>query len=154
MKTRRACTEREELIKRLTELITPIIDDRGLELVDIQVAGGSRRPIVRVFIDQESGVTVDDCSAVSRRFGLELDQAEVIETSYTLEVSSPGLDRPLTKPTDFNRRRGCAVCVCLKDVEKPVTGTIVSADEELVLQTDAGRTKIAFNQVEKGLLEF
>jgi len=147
-------TEREDLIKRLTELVTPIINDRGLELVEMQVAGGFRRPIVRVFIDREDRVTIDDCTAVSRRFALELDQAEVIETSYTLEVSSPGLDRPLVRPADFNRRRGCAVRVCLKDVKKPVTGTIVSADGELVLQTDTGHTKIAFDRVEKGLLEF
>jgi len=130
------------------------LDDCGLELIEMRVSGRIQQPIIRAFIDRVGGVTVDDCSAVSRRLALELDNADVIRTSYTLEVSSPGLDRPLVTLGDFNRRRGCEVRVGLKGVKKQVVGTIVSADRKLVLQTPTGQTEIAFDKVEKGLLKF
>ena len=146
--------EQEELIGRLTALISPILHDLGLELVEVQLAGGVRYRIVRAYIDKPDGVTIDDCTAVSRRFSLELDNAELIDGSYTLEVSSPGLDRPLVTPANFERRRGYEVRVRLKDIKKPVVGTILSANGELVLKTATGLTEIDFEKVEQGRLMF
>lgn len=148
------CTEREELINRLTSLTTPIVGEFGVTLVDVQLAGRSQRPILRVFIDKVGGVTMDDCAAVSRRLALELDTVDIIEASYTLEVSSPGLDRPLVTPADFHRRQGRDVRLRIKGHKKTVDGTIVSADGHLILDTPAGRQEFAFEEVERGLLKF
>ena len=152
--SRGAYTEREELVRRLTELVAPIVDESGVELIELQVAGRLHRPTVRIFIDKPGGVTMDDCATASRRFALELDAVDMIQTSYTLEVSSPGLDRPLITPADFNRRRGRDVRVRIKNRKSTIDGTIVSADGHLVLDTPAGRQEIAFDDVEKGLLKF
>lgn len=146
-------TEQEQLKTRLAELIAPVLDNSGLELVEIQIAGGARHPIVRVFIDKPGGVTIDDCAAVSRRYAVELDHAEVMDTSYTLEVSSPGLDRPLLTPADFRHRQGLEIQVRLKDSNIPIVGTIVSADHMLVLETSSGTEEIVFERIEKGLVK-
>jgi ribosome maturation factor RimP len=135
-------------------MINLVIDDQGVELVELQIVGAVWLPIVRVYIDRPGGVTMEECATVSRRVSLELDAADIIETSYTLEVSSPGLDRPLISAADFNRRRGSKVRVCIKSQKKTKDGTIVSADGKLVLQTATGRAEIDFNDVERGLLEF
>jgi ribosome maturation factor RimP len=151
---RGVCTEREELISRLTSLVTPIIGEFGVELVELQVIGRMQRPILRVFVDKIGGVTMDDCAVVSRRLALELDTVDIIETSYTLEVSSPGLDRPLLTPADFHRREGKEVRLRIKGCKKTIDGTIVSADGRLILDTPAGRQEFAFAEVEQGLLKF
>ena len=152
---KRSCgTEREELVKRLESIVTPIVEEQGVELVELQIVGATRRPIVRLYIDRPGGVTMDECATVSRRLSLELDAVDLIETSYTLEVSSPGLDRPLVSAADFNRRRGSEVRVRVKGRKKTMDGTILSADGNLVLQTATGRAEIDFNDVEKGLLKF
>jgi ribosome maturation factor RimP len=130
------------------------LDDLGVELVEIAVVGAKSHPIIRAYIYKPGGVTIDDCTAVSRPFSLELDAADLFESSYTLEVSSPGLDRPLVTPDDFRRRHGFQVRVCLKNKKEPIVGTIHSTDGDLVLQTPEGEMKIGFDSVEEGLLEF
>lgn len=151
---RRTRTERKELIERLSELIRPILDEHGVELVEMAVVGAKSHPIIRAYIDKPGGVTIDDCTAVSRPFSLELDATDLFESSYTLEVSSPGLDRPLVTPRDFQRWLGFQVQVCLKNTKEAIVGTIQSADGDLVLQTPEGEKKIGFDSVEQGLLEF
>ncbi len=150
----RCKTEREELIQRLTTVVNPIVGEHGVELVELQVAGRPRRPILRLFIDRIGGVTMDDCAAVSRRCSLELDSVDIINSSYTLEVSSPGLDRPLKTPADFNRRQGNKVQVRVKGSKDMIDGTIVSADGQLIIDTPTGRREIIFDDVESGLLKF
>ena len=123
-------------------------------MVELEVVGAVWRPIVRVYIDRPGGITMEECAMVSRQVSLELDAADIIETNYTLEVSSPGLDRPLISAADFSRRRGSKVRVCIKGRKKTKDGTIISADGKLVLQTATGRAEIDFNDVERGLLKF
>jgi len=135
-------------------LIQPILEERGVELVEMAIVGGERNPIVRVYIDRLGGVGIDDCTAVARPFSLELDAADLFETSYTMEVSSAGLDRPLVTPDDFRRKHGLLVRVMLKDTKEPIVGTIDSTNGKLVIRTADGEAKIAYDSVEKGLLEF
>lgn len=95
-----------EIISSVKELVSPILADEGLELVDVEYRMESGRWVLRVFIDKDKGVTLDDCERVSREISAVLDVKDVIpHSSYTLEVSSPGLDRPLTKLNDFIRYR-------------------------------------------------
>ena len=96
----------ESIAERVQELAEQVAIDHGLELVHAEVAGPENKPIVRIFIDKAQGVTHDDCSAVSTHLGTILDVEDFIHASYTLEVSSPGLERGLYKRSDFERFTG------------------------------------------------
>ncbi|MDH5761837.1 MAG: ribosome maturation factor RimP [Nitrospinota bacterium] len=95
----------------IEELVTPIIDENCLELVDVEYKKEGKNWYLRIFIDKEGGVTVDDCTQVSRQVEDLIEVEGVVPSSYTLEVSSPGLDRPLKKEKDFIRYQGKRVHV-------------------------------------------
>ncbi|MDD5287246.1 MAG: ribosome maturation factor RimP [Desulfuromonadaceae bacterium] len=84
----------------------PILESMGVELVDIEFGRVGRDAVLRLFIDKDGGITLDDCADVSRELSLILDVEEVISCNYSLEVSSPGLDRPLKKQSDYERFAG------------------------------------------------
>ncbi|MDH5511786.1 MAG: ribosome maturation factor RimP, partial [Gammaproteobacteria bacterium] len=90
----------------LRQLLEPGVSAMGFELVDVEVAGSHHNPTLRVYIDSPRGVNVDDCASVSRQLSALLDVEDPLPGHYTLEVSSPGLDRPLVKPEDFRRYIG------------------------------------------------
>src|SRR5204862_3226140 len=92
--------------ERLRGLLRGGVEAMGFELVDAELVGGGRAPTLRVYIDSPQGITVDDCADVSRQISAILDVEDPIAGSYTLEVSSPGLDRPLVTPDDFRKRIG------------------------------------------------
>lgn len=94
------------IAERVYKLAERVAIDHGLELVHCEVAGPENKPIVRVFIDKPQGVTHDDCSEVSLHLGTILDVEDFIHASYTLEVSSPGLERGLYKLSDYERFAG------------------------------------------------
>ncbi|HEX6588024.1 MAG TPA: ribosome maturation factor RimP [Longimicrobiales bacterium] len=113
------------------------VEALGFELVELERAGAKSRPILRVRIDRPdsepgSGVTVDDCARVSRALEEYLDEGVVAGGRYTLEVSSPGVERPLVRPRDFERFRGQRVAVKgyapLRGKEKRIEGELVGLD--------------------------
>jgi ribosome maturation factor RimP len=87
-------------------LVAPIIESRQLELVDVEFKREGPSNYLRIFIDKADGVTLDDCQTISRECELVLDVENIIQTQYILEVSSPGLDRPLKKREDYQRFQG------------------------------------------------
>ena len=91
---------------KLSTLLEPVVADLGYELIWVQLAGGEGGQIVRVFIDHAEGIDVDDCAKVSREISGVMDVEDPIPGNYTLEVSSPGLDRPLAKPAHFEQFAG------------------------------------------------
>lgn len=91
---------------KLSTLLEPVVADLGYELIWVQLAGGEGSQIVRVFIDHADGIDVDDCAKVSREISGVMDVEDPIPGNYTLEVSSPGLDRPLVKPAHFEQFAG------------------------------------------------
>lgn len=95
-----------KLQTQIEVLVMPILDDLGFELVDLQLQQDGRQLALRIFIDKPSGVTLDDCVVVSREVSAILEIEDPIKSAYRLEVSSPGLDRPLKKPADFERFAG------------------------------------------------
>ena len=103
-------TKREEYEQRAEQLLMPVIQANDFELVDVEYVKEAGTRYLRAYIDKEGGITIDDCELVSRAFGERLDAEDFIEESYVLEVSSPGLGRPLKKEKDFARSIG-------KDVE-------------------------------------
>jgi ribosome maturation factor RimP len=98
--------QRESLKNRITGLAEQVAASMGMEVVLVEVKGDGKHSIVRTFIDQPSGVSLDDCERFSRRFSVSLDVEDWIPFSYVLEVSSPGVNRPLVKESDFLRFRG------------------------------------------------
>lgn len=91
---------------QVAALVEPILDDLGFELVDLVYRRETSDWVLRVYIDKDGGVTLDDCVLVSREVGALLEVEDVIPSAYRLEVSSPGLDRPLKKSADFDRFAG------------------------------------------------
>ena len=96
-----------------------IAEARGLELVEVELFRAGRREVLRVYLDRPGGITVDECAESSREISALLDAEELFQQAYTLEVSSPGLDRPLRTPRDWARRTGEWVRVHLGE---PVEG--------------------------------
>jgi len=94
------------VIEKIEACLMPIIGESGLELVEVEFRPSGKRWLLRIYIDKEGGVTIDDCAWVSRELGIVLDVEDIIEHPYRLEVSSPGLTRKLTRREDFVRYRG------------------------------------------------
>ena len=92
--------------RRVCDLLEPSVSGLGYELVGVELEGSEARSVLRIFIDREAGVTVGDCEQVSRQIGAVLDVEDPIPESYVLEVSSPGLDRPLLTADHFVRFAG------------------------------------------------
>jgi ribosome maturation factor RimP len=108
-----------EIAEHVRALVNPILSDQGLELVEVEFQRETRGWILRLYIDRPPGVTLGDCQKVSEELGDHLDVADIIDVPYHLEVSSPGLDRPLTRDTDFVRFVGKAARIVTRD---PIEG--------------------------------
>lgn len=93
--------QKVSVVQTVESVILPVIEDLGLELVDIEYRREGKGWVLRIFIDKEGGITVDDCTGVSHQVGDLIDIDDLIPNAYCLEVSSPGLDRPLKKEQDF-----------------------------------------------------
>lgn len=99
-------TKRETYEKQTEELLMPLVDAHGFELVDVEYVKEGGSWYLRAYIDKPGGIAVDDCEVISRALSDLLDEHDFIEDSYILEVSSPGLGRPLKKEKDFVRSQG------------------------------------------------
>ena len=107
------------LIGRIMDVIEPVVQDAGCELVHAELLGNRRNAVLRVYIDKPGGVTVDECALVSGRVGVVLDVEDLIPHSYTLEVSSPGIERGLYKKSDYQRFAGQSVKI---EIWEPMEG--------------------------------
>ena len=146
------------IAERVQELAERVAIDHGLELVHTEVAGPENKPIVRVFIDKPHGVTHDDCSDVSLHLGTILDVEDFIHASYTLEVSSPGLERGLYKRADYERFAGSDAKLKTRqpiEGQRNFRGRILGVAENDVLFEDRtnGRVRIPFDIITKANLE-
>ncbi|HEY3249179.1 MAG TPA: ribosome maturation factor RimP [bacterium] len=100
-------TARQGIARQVDELARPITERMGLEVVDVQVSGGGKTTILRVLVDRpDGGITVEECARVNESLSRQLDLYDLFPHAYTLEVSSPGLDRPLHSEADFRRFAG------------------------------------------------
>ncbi|TFG93027.1 MAG: ribosome maturation factor RimP [Syntrophobacterales bacterium] len=101
--------------EKIMELVGPVAESEGMELVDVECLRGPTRWLVRIYIDKEGGVTLDDCARISGEVGDLLDLHETPPDPYNLEISSPGLDRPLVRDRDFIRYKGHAIRIRLAE---------------------------------------
>lgn len=140
---------------RVRTLVLPILDDAGLDLYDLEVGGG----LLQVLVDKAGGVGIDDIATVSRRISRTLDEHDPIEGHYTLEVSTPGLERPLRTPEHFARAVGTTVKVKTRpgvEGDRRVQGTVLSADEDTVtlgLEGEVVRT-LRYDEIERARTTF
>ena len=128
-------TKREMYEQRTEEILAPIIGEHEFELVDVEYVKEGGTWYLRAYIDKPGGITIDDCEAVSRRLSDILDEKDYIEDAYILEVSSPGLGRPLRKEKDFKRSLGEEVelrTYRMIEKRKEFTGILRSYDEKTV----------------------
>jgi len=153
-----------DIYGQVTALVQPILDSMGLELVELEFKKVGRSFVLRLFIDKPGGVTMDDCADVSRELSLLLDVEDCIPGRYTLEVSSPGLDRPLKKESDYIRFQGRLAVVktaeLLKDEKGSPRKTFLGTIEGLEAGVVAIRLKegplalIPLDKIVKAHLEF
>lgn len=117
------------------ELVTPILDENGLELVDIEYVKEGKEWFLRVFIDKDTGVDIEECGIVSEKLSEKLDAIDPIPHNYFLEVSSPGAERPLKKEKDFEKAVGKNIFIKTYepiDGEKTFEGILTHFDREIV----------------------
>jgi ribosome maturation factor RimP len=125
--------ETEQIVESVRSLASPIVRALDLNLVEVQCAGQGARTVLRVFIDRPGGVSVGDCEQVHLSLGHALDVADPIPHAYTLEVSSPGLDRPLKQRPDYERTKGQLITLKLKapqNGEWRVSGRLLEVDDD------------------------
>jgi ribosome maturation factor RimP len=144
--------------KRVQEIAERVALDNGVELVHAEVAGPEGKPILRIFIDKPEGVTHEDCSGVSHHLGTILDVEDFIHSPYTLEVSSPGIERGLYKRADYERFAGHAAKLKSRvaiNGQRNFRGRIVGVDgDEIVFEDKTnGRVRIPLEAVVKANLE-
>ena len=140
---------------RAEELLIPIAKRHGVEIYDVEYVKEGGEWYLRAYIDKEGGFTVDDCEFVSRRLGDWLDKEDFIDDSYILEVSSPGLGRPLKKEKDFKRSLGEQVEIKLYravDRQKDFTGTLTAYDENTVTIRYEDGTETSFERKDIALI--
>ncbi|MER5454150.1 MULTISPECIES: ribosome maturation factor RimP [unclassified Micromonospora] len=149
--------------ERLRAVIAPVVAEAGYDLEDLAVSRAGRRHVVRVIVDADGGINLDAVADVSRAVSAALDAAEeaggdIVAGEYQLEVSSPGVDRPLTLPRHWRRNVGRLVRVTVRGGgtagDRQVTGRVVEADDErVVLETDTERAEWAYAELGPGRVQ-
>ncbi len=139
----------------LRKLIEPAVTSLGYELVGVEFIRG-KTGVLRVYIDSDDGITVDDCKSVSYQVSGLLDVEDPIRGQYSLEVSSPGLDRPLFQPRDFERFAGHEISMRLSlpvDGRRKFKGTLLGLrDEQVVLQMDEEELVVSLDEIDQARL--
>ncbi|MFC4387437.1 ribosome maturation factor RimP [Gracilibacillus marinus] len=139
----------QNIAKQTEEIVKPIVEELSLELVDVVYEKEGPNWFLRVYIDKENGVDIEECGIVSERLSEVLDEKDPIEGAYFLEVSSPGVERPLKKELDFEKNVGKNVYVKLYEPiagDKEFTGELIGIENQIV--TIAYRDKTKTKKVE------
>jgi ribosome maturation factor RimP len=130
--------ESRPVVDRISEAVSPILWTLGLELADVVCVGQGSRTVVRIFIDKSAGVTLEDCERAHKALGPALDVADPFPHAYTLEVSSPGLDRPFKRIQDYRRAIGKRVTLKLREPlagQWRLVGTLTDVADQTVTVT-------------------
>ena len=146
--------KRTEIVDKVEELVTPIIDENDFELVDVEYVKEGANWYLRVYADKDGGITIDDCVLISRALEVKLDEEDFIQDAYILEVRSPGLGRQLKKDKDFKRSLGEKVeCKLFKAInkQKEFEGILKDFTEETItLEVD--ETELIINRKEIAMI--
>ncbi len=148
-------SKKEQYEARTEEYLLPLMKEHNFELVDVEYVKEAGTWYLRAYIDKEGGITVDDCEVINRKLSDWLDEEDFIEESYILEVSSPGLGRPLKKEKDFVRSIGKEVDVKLYKAlnkQKDYTGVLEAYDKNTVTLGMEDGSQIVFNRPDIALI--
>ncbi|MCI9501887.1 MAG: ribosome maturation factor RimP [Hungatella sp.] len=148
-------TKRERYESKTEAFLLPLVEERHFELVDVEYVKEGSSWYLRAYIDKEGGIAIDDCETISRILSDWLDKEDFIDDSYILEVSSPGLGRPLKKEKDFARSLGKEVDVKLyraRDKQKDFTGILAEYDKNTVTIELEGGSRMVFERQEIALI--
>jgi ribosome maturation factor RimP len=139
---------------RIADVIRPVAAAAGMDLESVRVTAAGRRRLLRVVVDSDRGVSLDDAAALSRELSAALDTVAVMgDFPYTLEVSSPGVDRPLTEPRHWRRAAGRLVQVAVADAGV-ISGRVVSADAEgVTLDVEGARRRFSYATLGAGAIQ-
>lgn len=144
-------------IRRIREVIEPILEDTSMELLDVRTLVQKGRRVLRLYIDKPGGVDLHDCTTVSREVSVRLDVHNLIKGKYTLEVSSPGLDRPLREPSDFQRHTGRTLRVTARGsdgIEHQMLGELISCSGDgILLDVKGERVSLSFGDIESARIQ-
>ncbi|HBA89143.1 MAG TPA: ribosome maturation factor [Geobacter sp.] len=153
-----------DVAEKITEILTGIVEPLGIGLVDIEYKREGRNMVLRVFLEKEAGIMLDDCADVSRQLSDILDVEDFMPEHYTLEVSSPGICRPLKKVADYQRFAGRLIKVKTFDVvlddagnkRKTFVGTLTGIENDMIAihLTEGQHATIPLDKVAKANLEF
>jgi len=152
--------DRTAVADKVREIAERVASDEGMEIVDVEMLGGGSGRVLRIFIDKPQGVTHADCEFISQNVGTILDVEDVIPGSrYTLEVSSPGLERKLNRPRDFERFVGQKIKVALRqpvENQRHWVGALKNFSEGIItLEPSPGKSvRFPLDQVERANLKF
>lgn len=142
---------RQKTVELIEELVLPIVEEAGLELADVEFVKEGSRWCLRVFIDKPGGIGIEDCRYISEKLDKLLDEKDPIPHSYALEVSSPGIERPLKKPADYVRFTGRLANITTfapLDGKKNFSGRIIGiSGNNLVLDTEGTEFSVPLDQV-------
>jgi ribosome maturation factor RimP len=148
--------QQAQIRRQVEELSESLVVAAGMQLVDLEYRREGPRWMLRLFIDKEGGVTVDDCARISRELGDLLDVKDIIPQAYVLEVSSPGLNRRVRKKEDFARFVGQKVQLWLiapRDGRRKIVGDLIGVEgEEVVVAAVEGRFSVALKDIAKANL--
>jgi len=140
-------------VEKVTQLIEPTVQALDLELWGVEHASQGKYSVLRIFIEREAGVTIDDCERVSRQVSAIFDVEDPIAGEYTLEVSSPGMDRLLFTPQQFQRYRGEEVSVRMRtpvDGRRKFKGTLTDVVDDIIhIQVDGSDFELPHGDIEK-----
>ena len=144
-------------MQKLTALFEPVVESMGYELVGVEFHGGEHHGVLRIYIDKEDGITVDDCASVSRQLSAVLDVEDPIVIAYDLEVSSPGINRPLFKASDYAKYAGHKAKIKLaiaKDGRKNFNGELKGMDEngQVLIDIDDETFELPLHDIAKANL--
>jgi len=146
------------IAKQVSDLIEPILSEMGLELIDVEYLSDRGRWVLRIYMDKDGGITLDDCAMVSGELGDLIDIKNFIEHEYVLEVSSPGLNRPLKKEADFIRVIGKRIKVKTRtpvEGRRNFTGILKDfRDQKLIIEYEGGLVILAWTDIEKANLVY
>ena len=148
-------SRREEYEAKTEALLQPMVDERGFELVDVEYVKEGSNWYLRAFIDKPGGISIDDIEPISRELSEKLDQEDFISDAYILEVSSPGLGRPLKKEKDFKRSLGEEVEIRTYraiDRQKEFVGLLKAYDDSTVTITYEDDTEQTFDRGDIALI--
>jgi len=147
----------KEIVDHVRAIADPILSNEGMELVEIEYRRESKGWVLRLYIDKVGGATLDDCTRISQEVGRSLDVEDFISTPYTLEISSPGLSRPLKKEKDFMKYRNQMIKVKTVDPienRRQFNGKLLGISEDRIeIEMDGGIFQISLSNVAKANLE-